>query len=156
MEMTPIKLSYNVAIRIATEQDMDSILNIYDATFKDTVFLPRKYYQKHISRKEVKVLEINHQIVGAYVFEINRLENLLTNRVCRDKRIKWLRQVMVDSTHQNRGYGAILMKEFIDTKQGYYRLICEQHMIEWYIRFGFRIIEEFPHNNKHLYTMELG
>jgi len=140
-------------MREAVMGDLKQILYIYHATFNDTIRNPEKYYKKYIKQGNVMVLDKNGIIYGAYVWEINRMRNIFNSKSLCGSRFLWLRQVMVDPEHQGHGLGRMLMLDFMMKSNYQMRLVCEQHLVEWYKRFSFLCDQVCYHNKKELYLM---
>lgn len=142
-------------IRKATRNDIPYLVSIYNKTFKNTIFSPKKYYKKHIDKGKAEVIEINGKIAGAYIWDINRMKNILKTDVSIRDRYLWLIQVMVDPEHQKQGLGRNLMLDYMMKKELPKRLVCEPQLVEWYKRFGFIVYQNFYHDGKDMYVMLL-
>lgn len=139
-------------IRKATLDDIAQIIGIYNETFVDTLRNPMKYYRKYIQKDNVFVLSNDVLVCGAYVFEINRMENIHGKGISK-QRFLWLRQVMVEPKHQGNGFGGQLMLDYMMKADMQKRLICEPKLVNWYKRFGFIDYQRFEYRKKRMHLM---
>ena len=144
-------------IRNGTRKDIPAIIYIYNRTFIDTIFSPRKYYKKYIDRNRLNVLTIDKKVIGVFIWDINRSDNILENKVSHTHRYHWGIQLMIDPDYQSKGYGSIMINDFLNTGTGSLqkRLICEPKLVDWYKRFGFRVYLKTKHDGNDIYVMLL-
>ena len=131
----------NMGLRLATDNDLKEITNLYKITIKYKFFnIPRIYINRMIQRKQVIIFGYDNKILGCYIWKINKL--LHPNIIKRGKdNVAWLEQIMVYPEHQREGIGNILMEHYLSHNVKVFRLICKEQLIDYYKRYEFTVVE---------------
>ena len=130
-----------MTIRIAVKKDLKSITNLYKQTIKDELFkFPTIYINRHIQRHQIIILEKNGNLVGCYIWKVNKIKNPISMKRSKNA-IVWLEQIMVFPEHQGNGFGKEIMDNYLKIKSKEYRLVCKENLIEFYKKFGFVVVE---------------
>jgi len=146
-------------IRKATIKDLDTLITIYKETL-DNIRFSKSYIKKYIFTNFVYLKEVDNEIVGAYIFEINNIGNpYLINKI--PYNVCWIHQLMVSNKHKNKGYGIELMNHFfkhgLESNVTAYRLVCTKELIKYHERFGYKVIytgKKTKKDKEYYFTME--
>lgn len=140
-----------MTISKAMFQQLNEITNIYKQTINRT-FMPKYYIRKCLDSMDVFTLRMNGTISGVYITYTDNRTNPYNNKRT-PKKVAWLEQIMVLPDWQGNGFGKMMMEHYLHQPADEYRLVCHEHNILFYERFGFKVEESFQHKGTKQFLM---
>ena len=130
-------------IRKAKIKDVDIITELYIQAIGSSK-MAKTHMKSRVLKDEAFVKELDGKIIGAYIVEKGKFgDPYKMNRI--PYTVYWLQHIMVFQEHRKKYYGKEMMNHYFmtgnDSEVKLYKLVCKDHMVKYYKKFGFEVIE---------------
>lgn len=142
-------------IRLAKQSEVHDLIKLYTVCLgkRNMIYI---YIRNHVINKNIYVLEISNNIIGAYYTSYKRLLDPHKSDTSSTE-IYWIEQLMVHPSHQHMKYGTQMIEHYInlmDTNRSKeMRLTCTEQLVSYYKRFGFEFVYKDKSSGKEYYLM---